>query len=77
MNRRIAFLLGRGFGCAVERNRLKRRLRETYRRNKDWFPAGYDYILSPTPAGSGLPVARLEAETRKLTSRVPHHEPTA
>jgi ribonuclease P protein component len=71
--RRVAFLLPRAVGNAVARNRLKRRLREIYRRNKDWFPAGYDYLLQPTVAAGKLSFAELFEETRQVAARtLPH-----
>jgi ribonuclease P protein component len=63
--RRVAFLLPRRVGNAVERNRLKRRLREIYRRNKDWFPDGRDCIIQPTVAAGKLPFAELLDHTRQ------------
>ena len=63
--RRVAFLLPRAVGNAVARNRLKRRLREIYRRNKEWFPAGYDCIIQPTAAAGKLPFAELLEHTRR------------
>jgi ribonuclease P protein component len=68
--RRVAFLLPRGVGNAVARNRLKRRLREIYRRNRDWFPAGYDCLVQPTAAAGKLSFAELLEETRMAAARI-------
>ena len=67
--RRVAFLLPRAVGNAVARNRLKRRLREIYRRNKDWFPAGYDCLIQPTVAAGKLSFAELLEETKQVAAR--------
>lgn len=69
--RRVAFLLPRGIRRAVDRNRLKRRLRELYRRNKRWFPAGYDYLLMPAASASGLGFAELSNLAEALCRRLP------
>jgi ribonuclease P protein component len=72
-SRRVAFLLPRGVGNAVARNRLKRRLREIYRRNKDWFPAGYDCLIQPTVGAGKLSFAELLGETKQVAARaLPH-----
>ncbi len=68
--RRIAFHLTRGIRGAVARNRLKRRLREAYRRHKDWFPAGYDYVLQASPAAAGLDYRELCDRAEALTRRM-------
>ncbi|MBM3313459.1 ribonuclease P protein component [candidate division WOR-3 bacterium] len=64
--RRVAFLLPRGMRGAVARNRLKRRLREIYRRNQTWFPVGYEYLIRPKPASLGLSFAALREQVRLL-----------
>jgi ribonuclease P protein component len=68
--RRVAFLLPRAVGNAVARNRLKRRLREIYRRNKNWFPAGFDYLVQPTAAAGRLSFAQLLEQTRQTADRM-------
>jgi len=45
--RRLGLSVGRKIGPAVRRNRAKRILREIFRRNKDLFPEGYDFVFIP------------------------------
>jgi ribonuclease P protein component len=45
--RRIGVIVGRKFGGAVQRNRIKRRLREVVRTHPDTVPAGWDWLLLP------------------------------
>lgn len=50
--RRVGVIVGRRFGGAVARNRIKRRLRELVRTHPDAVPPGWDWILLPrAPAG--------------------------
>ncbi len=68
--RHIAFLLSRGIKLAVKRNLLKRRLREIYRRHKDWFPAGFDYSFRATSSAADLNFSALLEQTRNLTRKL-------
>lgn len=43
--RRIGFTAGKKVGCAVLRNRCKRRLRECYRLNQEIVPKDMDMVL--------------------------------
>ena len=47
---RIGFAVPRAAGGAVERNRIKRRLREAWRERLGQVPAGRDYVLIARPA---------------------------
>lgn len=42
---RLGVSVGREWGNAVVRNRLKRVLREVFRQSQDEIPAGFDYLL--------------------------------
>lgn len=42
---RVGISLGKSFGNAVARNRLKRRLREVFRRSQGRIPPDFDYLL--------------------------------
>jgi ribonuclease P protein component len=46
---RLGIAVPKGAGSAVERNRVKRRLRETWRERVDGVPSGRDYVLIARP----------------------------
>ena len=46
---RIGFAVPRAAGGAVERNRIKRRLREVWNERLERVPAGHDYVLIVRP----------------------------
>lgn len=46
---RLGVSVGKSYGGAVARNRLKRLLRETFRQNQNSIPAGFDYLLMISP----------------------------
>jgi ribonuclease P protein component len=47
---RLGIAVPKGGGTAVDRNRVKRRLRETWQGRLDRVPAGRDYVLIARPA---------------------------
>lgn len=47
---RIGLTVGKRHGNAVQRNRLRRLLREAFRLEQHNLPAGFDYMLVPRPA---------------------------
>jgi ribonuclease P protein component len=51
---RVGFAIPRAAGVAVERNQIKRRLREVWDERLDRVPPGFDYVLIVRP---GLPEA--------------------
>ena len=42
---RLGISVGKSYGTAVMRNRLKRLVREVFRQNQDNLPAGFDYLV--------------------------------
>jgi len=46
---RVGFAVPRAVGNAVERNRVKRRLREVWRARLEHVPSGHDYVLIVRP----------------------------
>jgi ribonuclease P protein component len=68
-HRRFGFLVFRGAGRAVDRNRWRRWLREVCRRNKGIFPNYCDYLLvvrKPKKVGFAV----LRDEVLSLANRV-------
>ena len=56
----VGFVVSKAAGSAVERNRVKRRLREAWRERLVQVPAGRDYVLIARPA-LGESLARHDA----------------
>ena len=47
---RLGIAVPKGSGSAVDRNRVKRRIRESWRERATGIPAGRDYVLIARPA---------------------------
>jgi ribonuclease P protein component len=70
---RLGLAAGRQVGGAAERNRAKRLLRESFRRNKQDVVQGLDVILIPKKEIGGRTLREVEAEycarLRRLAGR--------
>lgn len=63
---RFGFTCPRALGKAVDRNRIKRRMREALRRHVGRLPQGFDLILHPRRVVLTIEFARLEAEIVRI-----------
>jgi len=66
---RIGISVPRRVGPAVARNRIRRRLREIFRRGKPLGPRGGDLVVHVRPAASRATFAELAEELSALVSR--------
>jgi ribonuclease P protein component len=66
---RVGFTVSRKVGTAVERNRVRRRLREIVRRS-DGLSAGHDYVLIGRRAALSLPFERISEDFKGALRRL-------
>lgn len=72
---RLGITVTRRCGGAVERNRVRRRVRELYRTRfreelSQACPAGVDVVVNVRPEGAEAPLSELEADFRRLLGRL-------
>jgi ribonuclease P protein component len=67
---RVGFVVGRSVGTAVDRNRVKRRLRHLVRARLERLPAGGMLVVRANAAAAGSSWDTLAAEFDRALSRV-------
>ena len=67
---RVGFTCSKKVGNAVERNRVRRRLREMVRLSPDAMRQGYDYVLIGRRAALDMPFERLVTDFGRALGRV-------
>jgi len=68
---RFGFTVAKKVGTAVERNRVRRRLRDVVRRSAALTPAaGHDYVLIGRRAALEIPFERMMAEFAGALNRI-------
>ncbi len=66
---RVGFAVGRTVGCAVVRNRTRRRLRALVTARLHGIPAEVDVVIRATPAAAAASFADLGSEVDRLMAR--------
>jgi len=62
---RIGFTVGKALGGAVQRNRMKRRLREAVRLSRPWPAANVDVVINPKKVLLTIPFEAVLNEVRQ------------
>ncbi len=66
---RLGIVASKKFGNSVQRNRLKRLIREVYRRNRKLFPESSDLVVIPKRVRHRIDYHGLKEEFEKLSGR--------
>ena len=67
---RVGLTAGRVLGKAVERNRIKRRMREAVRLNLGHLQADVDVVLHPRKSVLGMELPRLSSEVERVFATI-------
>ena len=67
---RVGYTVSTKLGCAVKRNRVRRRLREIYRLHEGLFAPGWDLVVVVRRGGIDARYHALESEFLRLARRL-------
>jgi len=67
---RVGFTVSTKLGKAVRRNRIRRRLRETYRLNEDKLRRGFDIVIVARSGAFSAPWSTLNGEFRRICGKL-------
>ena len=67
---RVGYTVSTNLGCAVKRNRVRRRLREIYRLHEDLFAPGWDLVVVVRHSGIDATYRALELEFLRLARKL-------
>ncbi len=62
---RVGITITKKVGNAVERNRVKRLVREVFRRHRQWFPEGIDVVFIAKRGAPAVDFATVQEEVRR------------
>ena len=68
---RLGITVSTKLGCAVIRNRIRRRLREIYRLNTGRLASGYDIVIVARGRAVNAPYKELETAFLRLAAKLP------
>jgi ribonuclease P protein component len=72
---RLGLTVPRALGGAVDRNRIKRRLREAFRLHRAGLGPRWDIVLNPRRAVLAAPFAEIEEALRRVIARCWEKQP--
>lgn len=67
---RVGYTVSTKLGCAVKRNRVRRKLREIYRLNEAHFAPGYDLVVVVRKGGFEAAYHELETDFLRLAKKL-------
>jgi len=73
---RVGFTVSSKVGNAVVRNRIRRRLRELFRRQRDAFPEGLDVVLIARGSAAQADLPRLKRAFERVAQDVRRRRPS-
>ena len=74
-NTRLGITVTKKVGTAVQRNRIKRVVREVFRRNRSLFPTGHDVVFIAKRDAAGIDYDRALGEVRRASRRLAREAP--
>ena len=69
-NTRLGITETKKVGSAVERNRIKRVVREVFRRNRELFPASHDLVSIAKRGSTGIDYSSLLSELNRAAKKL-------